>query len=369
MSVESVRMTHDDRPRPTHTRDLLDLLWKPLLWSLPFALFFGTIYGGTLDSYLAALRISLVFSYSIRVCITLACWVLLPQVRAAQRDRTRDWMPEAAVFLGASLVGSMLAVLVVDRFVAQGFIGGGRTWIVSGLFSLVFSILIGGLAYARVFYRQALDRAVQIERMRGELARAEVRVLRAQINPHFLFNTLNAIASLIPDEPRQAEDVVTRLADQFRYALASADRDHQRFGDELAFLRDYLAIERVRVGERLRVAESIAPGLEHALVPSLLLQPLVENAVRYAVADRPEGGTIRIEARAVDQSLEVSIADDGPGFTPGTPPRGHGVGLESVRERLRLAGAGHDFTLHTAPGTGTRVVITLPLMHATSSSR
>lgn len=362
-------MAHDDKPRPSLARELIDLVWKPLLWAVPFALFFGTLYGGSAGSYWSAFRISVVFSYSIRVCITLACWALLPRVRAAQRDRTRDWMPEAAVFTGASLAGSMLAVLVVDRFVAQGFVGGGRTWIVSGLFSLVFTVLIGGLAYARVFYRQALDRAVQIERMRAELAHAEVRVLRAQINPHFLFNTLNAIASLIPDEPRVAEDVVTRLADQFRYALASAERDHQRLGDELAFLRDFLAIERVRVGERLRVVEAVEPGLEHALVPSLLLQPLLENAVRYAVAERAEGGTIRIEARTAGGSLEVVIADDGPGFVPGSPPRGHGVGLESVRERLRLAGPGHAFALHTAPGDGTRVVLTLPLLHAATTTR
>lgn len=357
------------KPRPSIVRELIDLIWKPLLWAVPFALFFGTIYGGTLGSYWSAFRISVVFSYSIQVCITLACWILLPRVRSAQRDRTRDWMPEAAVFLGASMAGSLVATLFVDKFVAQGFMGGGRTWLVTGLFSLVFSILIGGLAYARVFYRQAIERAVQIERMRSELAQAELRVLRAQINPHFLFNTLNAIASLIPDEPRVAEDVVTRLADQFRYALASADRDHQRFADELAFLRDYLAIERVRVGERLRIEEAIAPGLEHALVPSLLLQPLVENAVRYAVTDRPEGGTIRLSARVVGDTLEFVVADDGPGFTPGGPARGHGVGLESVRERLRLAGPPHAFALETAPGAGTRAIVTLPLLHHTATPR
>ncbi len=350
-------------------RTLFDFLWKPFLWSVPFALFFGTIFGGGVERYIVSFRISLVFSYTIHFTILAAARILIPSVRASQRDRTRDWMPEAAVFLGASMIGSLLAGVIVDRFVARGFLGDGTGWVTTGLFSLIFTMLVGGIIYARVFYRQAVERAVQIERMRAELAQAELRALRAQINPHFLFNTLNAIASLIPDDPAVAEDIVTRLADQFRYALSSAERDHQRFSDELAFLRDYLAIERVRLGSRLRVEESIEPGLEHALVPSLLLQPLIENAVRYAVADRTEGGTLKLVARRLGDSIEFTIADDGPGFTPGSPIRGHGVGLESVRERLRIAGPPHAFRLDSAPGTGTRAIVTLPLLFSPDSLR
>jgi len=96
-------------------------------------------------------------------------------------------------------------------------------------------------------------------------------------------------------------------------------------------------------------------------VPSLLFQPLVENAVRYAVSPRESGGTIRLLARRVNGALQVTIEDDGPGFSPGTVPAGHGVGLESVRERLRIAGAGHAIDVQTAPATGARVTVTLPL--------
>jgi sensor histidine kinase YesM len=147
----------------------------------------------------------------------------------------------------------------------------------------------------------------------------------------------------------------------FRYSLASATRDAARFGDELEFLRAYLAIERARLGERLRFEEAVEPGLEAVPVPGLLFQPLVENAVRHAVADREAGGTVRLEARRVDGALRVTVADDGPGFTPGAPARGHGVGLESVRERLRIAGPGHALAIDSAPGRGARVTVTLPL--------
>src|ERR1043166_3616659 len=123
---------------------------------------------------------------------------------------------------------------------------------VSGMFAVAFSLLVGGIIYARVFYRQAVSRAVALERMRAELARAELRALRAQVNPHFLFNTLNTIAALINENPAAAEDVVTRLADVFRHALTSSGREHTRLADELEFVRAWLAIEAARVGRRRR---------------------------------------------------------------------------------------------------------------------
>ena len=197
----------------------------------------------------------------------------------------------------------------------------------------------------------------------SELERAELRALRAQVNPHFLFNTLNSIAALIHENPAAAEDVVTRLADVFRHALTASGREHTRFADELEFLRSWLAIERVRFGDRLRVVEDVEPGLEDVPVPGLLFQPLIENAVRYAVAPRAEGGTVTLRVRRdpAGDTFTAEIADDGPGFALGSRPRGNGVGLESVRERIRLGGRGHAFALESAPGFGTRVRVTLPL--------
>ena len=165
----------------------------------------------------------------------------------------------------------------------------------------------------------------------------------------------------IGENPPAAEDLVTRLGDVFRYSLTSARHDHVRFADEMEFVRNCLAIEHARFGERLRLEEAIAPGLDEIPVPPLLLQPLVENAVRYAVSTREEGGRVRIEASREGDRLRVTIADDGPGFTPGVAPSGHGVGLESVRERLRFAGGVHALEIDSRPGQGTRVTVTLPI--------
>jgi sensor histidine kinase YesM len=254
----------------------------------------------------------------------------------------------------------------VNQFVVPGFLGSPRAWLISGMFSIAFSILVGGIIYARVFYRAAVARAVALERMRSQLERAELRALRAQVNPHFLFNTLNSIAALIHENPAAAEDVVTRLADVFRHALTASGREHTRLADELDFLRSWLAIEHVRFGDRLRVVEEVEPGLEDVPVPGLLFQPLIENAVLYAVAPRAEGGTITLRVRRdpSGETITAEVADDGPGFSPGSRPRGNGVGLESVRERLRLGGEPHAFALESAPGQGTRVRITLPLAPA-----
>jgi signal transduction histidine kinase len=348
-------------PSPRRTRRFTEILWTPLLWGLPFALFFGTLWGGTWEAYRISYVVSLVFAYVIRISVFVVERLVAPRVRARVAAGRYPWLREGGIFMVTSMVAALLAAALVDRFVMHNFLDGPRAWRITALYSALFSILVGGIVYARVFYRVSVERALQVERMRAELARAEYRALRAQVHPHFLFNTLNTIAALIAEDPRAAEDVVTRLADVFRHSLASANGEHARFGDELEFLRAYLAIERARLGERLRFEESVEPGLEAVPVPGLLFQPLLENAVKYAAAERESGGTVRLEARREGDSLRVTISDDGPGIAPGARPRGHGVGLESVRERLRLAGEGHALHIDSAPGRGTRVTVTLPL--------
>ena len=342
-------------------RRALGLLWKPALWAVPFSLFFGTLYGASWQDYLEAFIASLVFAYVISMFVFAVEHFAAPRLRLQTRPGRYPWAREGGLFVAASVVGSLLAAMILDHTFFPGFLQSSRAWRTTALFSLVFTLLVTGIVYARVFYRISVERALQVERMRAELARAEYRALRAQVHPHFLFNTLTPIAALIAEDPRAAEDVVTRLADVFRHSLASANGDHARFGDELEFLRAYLAIERARLGDRLRFEEAIEPGLEAVPVPGLLFQPLLENAVKYAAAEREAGGTVRLEARRDGDSLRVTVSDDGPGMAPGARPSGHGVGLESVRERLRLAGEGHALDIDSSPGRGTRVTVTLPL--------
>jgi two-component system LytT family sensor kinase len=188
-------------------------------------------------------------------------------------------------------------------------------------------------------------------------------MLRYQLNPHFLFNTLNAISTLILDnQNRTANNAVTRLSEFLRYTLDQDPVKKVTLRQEIEALDLYLGTERLRFGERLRLEYAIdGPALD-ALVPSLLLQPLLENSLKYAVSSREQGGSIRIEGRIRGAMLEVSVIDDGPGLRDGAPTNERrGVGLRNTRERLAvLYGEHHRFAvLNSHPGL--RVDMALPL--------
>jgi sensor histidine kinase YesM len=268
----------------------------------------------------------------------------------------------------SSIAGAYAASFIIHFTLLPGFMGGWRQVVVSGLFTLLFSAVFTGYNFARVFYYQAIERARAVEQIRAELAEAELRALRAQIHPHFLFNTLNSIAALIRESPAAAEDMTTRLADVFRYTLRASEHERSRFRDELDFLRSYLEIERIRFGGRLRIEERIEPGLDSSLVPSLLLQPVVENAVRHGIAPRPEGGTLTLSARRQGGRLLLEVADDGPGMNGTTSTSGTGFGLHSVRERLRAAGLPDALEIDSPAGGGTRVRITVPIEETSASA-
>jgi signal transduction histidine kinase len=185
------------------------------------------------------------------------------------------------------------------------------------------------------------ERRVDQERRERELAlnasRSELKALRAQINPHFLFNALNSIAALIACQPDQAEATVERLAEIFRYTLRRADKEWVCLEDELAFVRCYLDIEKTRFGERLEVRISGEGQAADALLPAMIVQTLVENAVKHGVAPMRERGKVEIEAGRARGRLWVEVRDNGPGFPADQEqdaPR-HGHGLRNVRERLR----------------------------------
>lgn len=307
---------------------------------------------------------SLVYAYVIRLAILAARHGVIPRLvrrLPPQRDprRVSSWT-EGLAYLAATMIGSFVATFIVDRTLLHGILGSPRALLVSGLFALVFATLFGGIAYATVFYRQAVERARAVEQTRAELAQAELRALRAQLEPHFLFNTLNTIAALIAENPAAAEETVTRLAEVLRHALDASGREHVPLSEELAFVRAILDIERTRFGSRLRVEEHVPPALLDTPVPSLILQPVVENAVRHGLGARPEGGTIAITAHAAHDLLTLEVSDDGPGFPAGAWPARNGFGLHSVRERLRIAGPPHALAIDPAPGGGTCVRITLP---------
>jgi len=200
------------------------------------------------------------------------------------------------------------------------------------------------------------------ERLKRLLTEAELKALRTQVDPHFLFNTLNTIAELVSSNPVQAEGMIERLAECFRYALTRHSRDLSTLDDELEFARHYLEIERVRFGERLRVELSRGDARGSESVPSLLLQPLLENAIRHGLSPIREGGCISVVAKLEGDFLRLQVDDDGVGLRPDFGER-LGVGLNNVKERLHtLYSKTASLVIGSRPGQrGTSVTILVPL--------
>ena len=206
---------------------------------------------------------------------------------------------------------------------------------------------------------RALD--AECRRLRAELLDADLRLLRAQLAPHFLFNALAAIQELIATDAALAERMTGTLAELLRLSLASAGRAEVPLDAELAFTTAYLALERMRFEDRLAVEVDAPADARRAAVPSMILQPLVENAVRHGICRRACGGTVAVRARRVGDALHVVVDDDGVGLGAAGVPAREGVGLSNTRCRLaRRFGARHAFAVRARPEGGTRVEILIP---------
>lgn len=194
---------------------------------------------------------------------------------------------------------------------------------------------------------------------------AQLKMLHYQLNPHFLFNTLNAISTLILDKDTElANTMVTRLSRFLRYSLDNDPMLKVTVADEVAALKLYLDIEKVRFDERLKLIFEVDPGARDALMPSLLLQPLVENSIKYAISQAINGGSIAVSALVDGGELVLSVADDGPGLDlrQGRLPKGGGVGLANCRERLKeIYGDSQSFRLTTTEPHGLTITIRIPL--------
>jgi len=213
----------------------------------------------------------------------------------------------------------------------------------------------------------------KLEAQRRLLVQARLDALTSQINPHFLFNTLNSVASLVRFDPDTARVMIVKLSNILRRML----RKHESFQplrEEMAFMDDYLDIEVVRFGpEKLRVEKRIDPGTLDMLVPSMLLQPVVENSVRHGLAPKLAGGVVTLRVRRLGSApaaqLEIEIEDNGVGMAAEqAAPRGHGIGLSNVRERLNvLYGDAATLDIRSHPGEGTLVRICVPELHAAAA--
>ncbi|HYM81265.1 MAG TPA: histidine kinase [Candidatus Limnocylindria bacterium] len=261
----------------------------------------------------------------------------------------------SAVWVGA---GALWAILLERTAVDPGRAGVLRDLgllFTAGIILYAESIVIHYFLLAFESARTAERRAFESQVSARD---AELRALRAQLNPHFLFNSLNSISALTGPDPEAARRMCQLLGDFLRTSLSLGAREQVAFADELALAERYLSIEQVRFGARLGFEKHIDPDAERCLVPPLLIQPLIENAVKHGVADRVDGGVVKIEARRRGPALEVTV--ENPRDPEAPQRRGHGVGLENVRRRLQALdprGTRVDVFRETERF---RVVLTLP---------
>jgi hypothetical protein len=232
---------------------------------------------------------------------------------------------------------------------------------------LIFAAMVLGW-HAATYYREMRDRQVQAAELESLLHEAQLQALRNQLNPHFLFNTLHSIAELVHENPPLAEQLILRLGELLRKVLASSVAQEVPLGEELDFIKAYIEIEQMRLGERLRVEWDIAPDLADAKVPALILQPLVENAIQHGIAPSDQPGTLVIRARRDDGFLHLQVRDSGPGLIADTDTRPDGIGLSNTEARLqRLYGAMQRFELTS--DNGLTVNLRVPLATTSETHR
>jgi sensor histidine kinase YesM len=232
------------------------------------------------------------------------------------------------------------------------------------LLMLVLVAAVHGAAFhvTRVL-RELRDREIAMAQSEALRVRAEMEALRGQLDPHFLFNSLHSITALVRLDPERAEDALLQFAGLLRRVLdlKRENGEEIRLADEIEFVDDYLAIERLRLAERLRVERHVSDAALNCWVPAFTLQPLVENAIRHAIAPRREGGSITLRAAVEDEMLVLEVNDNGPGTDPAILANASGVGLSATRRRLKLQ-YGDDATLdvRTEPGKGFQVRLRIP---------
>jgi two-component system LytT family sensor kinase len=282
------------------------------------------------------------------------------------------WRRWVAIHLAAS-------ILFVPAYVALvSWLEAGEVSVQTGNI-LTFSYLFGKLISANVIpglfmywvvvlahwgwsgYQRSREHEMEEKELQRQLIEARLDALRMQLNPHFLFNTLHTISALIHENPEAADRVVARLSELLRLSLDQSKAQEVPLHQELAFLDRYLEIEQTRFAERLNVQRDIDPAVQDALVPFLILQPLVENAIRHGIEEREEKGRLAISARQANGVLELTISDNGNGLNDQADVLREGIGLSNTRSRLRhLYGDKQKLELQSAPGGGLQARITIP---------
>lgn len=343
-------------------------LWIPLLAGFPITLCMGVMALPELvHAYAGAFRAFYAAAYLV--------WIV--PLSLLQRAMWRRGWPArrtVPVLLVATYVLSVINAAVAQAAAVQwglvkayeirrNFAGLDGCWLALIAFCAIHAIVLHYDALQQSRRREAESAALAHE--------AQLRALHYQLHPHFLFNTLNSISTLVTDDRRHdATRMIARLGDLLRATLERSDTREVTLAEELSLTGHYLDIEKARLGARLQVAMRVGPGVLQARVPPLLLQPLVENAIRHGIAARPDGGQLALSVRQDRDTLDVQLVNDGvPASTPSTDERGLAIGLTNVRQRLdSLYPGAHTFDMHLDPNGACTVHIRMPLRTLTGET-
>jgi len=228
---------------------------------------------------------------------------------------------------------------------------------------LIYWVILGGIQ-AYQYYQRYMNSELRLERLEHSFSEARLNALRMQLDPHFLFNALNTISSHVERDPKLTRRMIEHLGDLLRMSLESKDRQEVPLAEELAFLEHYLEIQKIRFGDQLRVVMDVAPEVKYAAVPSMFIQPLVENAIRHGISRRASGGTLVVRAKPLGDRLEIRVLDDGVGLPLSwTLEDSEGLGLSITRQRIagiHPNGTSRFVVKNRAEG-GTEVEVSLPL--------
>jgi len=263
----------------------------------------------------------------------------------------------------ATLLVSVVLVMGLRRLIGGPSMGGVALQLAGSLnTSLITYWTIVLIAHAVQYYEDGQKKALRSAELATQLSDARLNVLKAQLHPHFLFNTMHAISAFLYEEPEKAETMLAELAELLRLALESTSDQIVPLSQELDFVDRYLSIQKTRLGDRLTVDVDIEPELATAGVPSMLLQPLVENAVEHGIAKRLGPGHLRLRIQCRSGNLWMEVSDDGPGLPePKLRPSEWRVGLRNTSERLiQLYGDDHSFELSNSPEGGLLARVVIP---------
>jgi sensor histidine kinase YesM len=315
------------------------------------------------QAVLNSLQIGVVFANTIGFPARFVLPKLYPAV--ARRGPLLEWMGVAFALVGLGIAGCLLGtVLLALMGVFQWshyWTGIRRNMLLCVLITLVLGLLI--TSFGRL--RGRLDKEELARERASKLAKeAQLASLESRLHPHFLFNTLNSVSSLIPVDPARAERLIERMAALLRFSLDSHAHGLVPLAQEMKIVGDYLEIEQARLGERLRFSLESEAGIDDTLVPPLAVQTLVENSIKHAIAPDRKGGNIRVRANHANGMLQIDVSDTGPGFTLEAATAGHG--LDSLRNRLAILFDGRAGLQVSRIEAWTTVTLILPQGDATA---